>query len=201
MRQWFRRLGILLLLLLVLAVGYVGSVWYRATPQVDGRILVPGLQFSVRIIRDSQGVPHISARTFDDAILAQGYVTAQDRLWQMDLLRRLGNGELSQIFGKGGLQMDREQRNLGFMHLVTQQQRNLPATDLYCLQRYAQGVNAFLESHFNSLPVEFTMLRYRPSLWSPRDSLVLNLWLGKMLSTSWEVDLMREVLFLKLELR
>jgi penicillin amidase len=119
----------------------------------------------------------------------------------MDLLRRLGNGELSQVFGKGGLQMDREQCSLGFLYLVAQQERNLPATDLRCLQRYAQGVNAFLESHFNSLPVGFTMPRYLPSLWSPRESLVLNLWLGKMLSSSWEVDLMREALFLKLELR
>jgi len=82
---------------------------------------------------------------------------------------------------------------------VTRQERNLSAEDLRCLEHYAQGVNAFLQLHRGRLPIEFQLLRYQPSAWSPRDTLVLNLWIGKLLSTSWNVDLMRELIYKKLD--
>lgn len=185
--------------MVVAALGYAYWLCYRAQPEISGALRLPGLQYPVEVVRDAVGVPHIFAQTFDDAIFAQGYVTAQDRLWQMDLLRRLGYGELSEIFGVQTLETDREQRQLGFKRLVGWQEQNLPPDELHCLKRYSEGVNAFILRHRGHLPIEFQILRYQPALWSPRDTLALNLWLGKLLSTSWDADLMRELIYTKLD--
>jgi len=199
MKRWLLRLGILMLVLTFTPVLYVIWVWFQAAPDVAGQLQVHGLHSPVEVTRDSIGVPHIFAANFDDAILAQGYITAQDRLWQMDLLRRLGNGELSEVFGNRTLDEDREQRILGVRRTVLQQERNLPATDLQCLRRYAEGVNAYLSSHRDRLPIEFHILRYQPSDWSPKDTLAICFWMGKLLSNSWKTDLMRERLYSKLD--
>lgn len=190
-----------LFLTLGLGVGYGYWLCRRALPVVKGSLSLPGLQQPVEVIRDGIGVPHIAASSLDDVVYAQGYVTAQDRLWQMDVARRAGYGELAEIFGPRALEADREQRILGFKRVAMKQAQNLPAEDLRLLQRYADGVNAFLESHQNRLPIEFQVLRYQPSPWKPADTLVLNLWMGKLLNTSWKVDLMREMLRRKLEAR
>src|SRR5436309_15361464 len=113
MRFW-RNLSFVLLLLLGSALSHEWWLCYRAQTPVNGKIRLPGLRHAVEVIRDAIGVPHIFAQSFDDAILAQGYVTAQDRLWQMDLLRRSGYGQLSEIFGPRALEIDKEQRLLGF---------------------------------------------------------------------------------------
>ena len=187
------------LALLVATLGYVGWLCYRVQPQSNGTIRLHGLQYPVEVVRDSLGVPHVLAQTFDDAIFAQGYVTAQDRLWQMDLLRRMGYGELSEIFGGQTLETDREQRVLGFKRLTGKQEQNLPPEDLHCLRCYSEGVNAFIQEHGDRFPIEFKLLGYQPALWSPRDTLALSLWLGKLLSTSWQTDLMREMIYQKLD--
>ncbi len=199
MKRWSLRLGILMLVMTFTLAGYVTWIWRQAAPEVAGRLQVHGLRSPVEVIRDSNGVPHIFAGSLDDAILAQGYITAQDRLWQMDLLRRLANGELSEVFGNRTLDEDRKQRILGIRRTTLQQERSLPEVDLQCLRRYAEGVNAFLSSHRNRLPVEFHILRYRPSDWTPRDTLAICLWMGKLLGNSWQTDLMRERLYSKLD--
>jgi penicillin amidase len=201
MTRFLRLFFLTFFALMVCALGYAYWLCFKAQSLIDGKIQLAGLKCPVEVIRDDIGIPHILAQTFDDAIFAQGYVTAQDRLWQMDLLRRLGYGELSEIFGPRALESDKEQRILGFKHLVAKQERNLPPADLHCLQRYTEGVNAFIGLHRDRLPVEFHVLGYKPSAWSPRDTLVLNLWMGKLLSTSWNVDLMREMLYQKLDRR
>ncbi|MGA2747008.1 MAG: penicillin acylase family protein, partial [Candidatus Sulfotelmatobacter sp.] len=106
------------LLLAVLAIlagvtAYAYHVARAALPQLDGRIQLTGLSGGVTVTRDGHGVPTIEAATLDDLFFAQGYVTAQDRLWQMDVMRRFGSGELSEILGKDTLKLDREQRILG----------------------------------------------------------------------------------------
>ncbi|PYV90838.1 MAG: hypothetical protein DMG05_08980 [Acidobacteria bacterium] len=198
MRFW-RNLACVLLLLLSSLLSYEYWLCYRAQTPVNGKARLPGLQHPVEVIRDAIGVPHIFAQSFADAIFTQGYVTAQDRLWQMDLLRRSGYGELSEILGPRALEIDKEQRLFGFRWVVTRQEENLPPEDFHCLQRYAAGVNAFLQLHRDRLPIEFHILRYQPAAWSPRDTLVLNLWIGKLLSTSWDIDLMRELVYKKLD--
>jgi penicillin G amidase len=195
---WF---SLSLLLALALVVGYGYWILQRALPVTEGSLEVAGLQQPVEVIRDRLGVPHILAHSLDDVVFAQGYVTAQDRLWQMDLLRRAGYGELAEIFGLRALEADKDQRTLGFRRLVLKQAKSLSTADLRLLQRYADGVNAFIESHQDRLPFEFEVLRYKPSLWSPPDTLVLNLWMGKLLNSSWSIDLMRELVRKKLSPR
>jgi len=191
-------LSLSLLLGLALVIGYGYWICQRALPVTEGSLEVPALESPVEVVRDRIGVPHILGDSLDDVVFAQGYVTAQDRLWQMDLLRRAGYGELAEIFGLRALKSDKEQRSLGFRRIVLKQAKNLSTKDLHLLQRYADGVNAFIESHQDRLPFEFEVLRYKPALWSPPDTLVLNLWMGKLLNTSWDIDLMRELIRKKL---
>src|ERR1035441_1923496 len=94
-------------------LGYAYFLARSALPQLDGNLSVKGLSAPVKVTRDGQGVPAIEAATLEDLFLAQGYVTAQDRLWQMDVTRRFGAGELSEILGEDTLKIDREQRILG----------------------------------------------------------------------------------------
>src|ERR1700691_214426 len=106
----------IILLVLILLLCVAGWAWWSARSglsQVDGSVAVAGLSSKVRVVRDEQGVPTIEAATLEDLFFAQGYVTAQDRLWQMDVMRRFAGGELSEILGEDTLKIDREQRILG----------------------------------------------------------------------------------------
>ena len=105
----------------------------------------------MRVVRDGQGVPTIEAATLEDLFFAQGYVTAQDRLWQMDILRRAAAGELSEVIGEATVKMDREQRILGLRIAAEAAEKNLSARDRAYFDAYARGVNAFLESHRDRL--------------------------------------------------
>jgi len=151
-------------------------------PQVDGRIQVVGLSAPVAVIRDAQGVPHIRALNLQDLLFAQGYVTAQDRLWQMDFLRRAAFGELAEVVGPAALEHDRRQRLLLFRSTVKGAHYALPAASREQFEDYARGVNAFISSHGDRLPLEFRLLRYRPRNWNPEDSLALGLFLNQMLT-------------------
>ena len=110
--------GLVMVLVLVGVAGFLyGRHWMQTAlkadlPQVDGQVQVKGLVAPVTVARDAQGVPHISATTMDDLVFAQGYVTAGDRLWQMDALRRHGAGELAEVLGKNLVEHDRMQRTL-----------------------------------------------------------------------------------------
>src|SRR6185295_1065642 len=110
--------------------------------------------------RDRLGTPHIAAGSLADALFAQGYTTAQDRLWQMDSLRRLAAGELAEVVGVAALESDREARNLRLRRLAEDGQRAMPASDRAAMAAYARGVNAFIETHRGNLPLEFTLLGY-----------------------------------------
>ncbi|MFZ0999344.1 MAG: penicillin acylase family protein, partial [Candidatus Sulfotelmatobacter sp.] len=127
----------------------------------------------MKVTRDSHGVPAIEAATLDDLFLAQGYVTAQDRLWQMDIMRRFASGELSEILGEDTLKIDREQRILGLRAAAEKSLHTASARDRAYFDAYARGVNAFIESHAGSLPIEFRILKYRPKPWQAEDSIVI----------------------------
>jgi penicillin amidase len=166
----------LLLMLVLLAaagVAYAYFVARSALPQLDGHLRVSGLSAAVKVTRDGHGVPTIEASSLDDLFFAQGYVTAQDRLWQMDVMRRFGSGELSEILGPGTLKIDREQRILGLRAAARKSLQMASARDLAYHDAYARGVNAYIESHARSLPIEFYILKYRPKPWQPEDSLVI----------------------------
>jgi len=193
-----------LIALVTLVVVLAGSaaVWLywhaqAALPQLDGAVSMPalgtaGLQAPVEVFRDAQCVPHLRAQSIDDLVSAQGYVTAQDRLWQMDLSRRLAEGELSEVFGERALTADIENRTLGFHEVAEHGVHDLDAESRRVVNAYAQGVNAFISTHQDRLPIEFTILRYKPRAWSPADSLGVALNMAKNLNTSWRTDVMRE---------
>jgi len=108
-------LGLVVLLLILGAAGWLYSIARSPLPNLDGNIAVPGLSAKVRVVRDGHGIPTIEAASIDDLLFAQGYVTAQDRLWQMDVMRRAAAGELSEILGSDLLKVDREQRIFSFI--------------------------------------------------------------------------------------
>jgi penicillin G amidase len=175
--------------------------WWRvhaALPQLDGTIEVQGVAAPVDVLRDARGVPHIRAESIEDAYFAQGYVTAQDRLWQMDLSRRLAQGELSEIFGGRALERDIENRKLGFRQAAERGVAELPPSLARLLTAYARGVNAFMATHLNRLPVEFALLGYRPRPWREADSVSVALNMAKTLNNSWRSDLAREQVRAKL---
>jgi len=162
-----------MLLILAGALAYAYYVAHSALPQLDGRLQVGGLSAPVTVTRDGHGVPTIEAASLEDLFFAQGYVTAQDRLWQMDVMRRYGSGELSEILGADTLKLDREQRILGLRASAKKAMEMAGARDRSFFEAYARGVNAFIATHGNSLPIEFRILRYRPTPWLAEDSVVI----------------------------
>jgi acyl-homoserine lactone acylase PvdQ len=163
----------LLLVALIVALCWLYSIAHSALPQLDGSVSVPGISAKVRVVRDGQGVPTIEASTLEDLFFAQGYVTAQDRLWQMDILRRAAAGELSEVIGEATVKMDREQRILGLRIAAEAAEKNISARDRAYFDAYARGVNAFLESHRDRLALEFRLLKYTPQPWTVTDSLLV----------------------------
>jgi penicillin G amidase len=191
-----------LLILILLAAAVVTGAYViarAALPQLDGSLRVKGLSAAVKVTRDSHGVPAIEAATLEDLFLAQGYVTAQDRLWQMDLMRRLGGGELSEILGEVTLRIDREQRILGLRAAATKSLQMASPRDRSYFDAYARGVNAFIETHGNGLPIEFRILKYRPKPWQAEDSiLIANLMVKDLNYYTFGEALAREKILAKL---
>src|SRR5258706_7422549 len=137
----------LLLVALIAAMWWLYSIARSPLPQLDGSIAVPGISSKVRVVRDERGVPTIEAATLEDLFFAQGYVTAQDRLWQMDMVRRAAAGELSEVIGEETGEMDREQGILGLREAAEGGEHNISRGDPAYFGAYARGVNTFLESH------------------------------------------------------
>jgi penicillin amidase len=175
-RLWPRLvLGLFLAILLILAgaAAYFYSVARSALPQLDGTISVSGLAAPVDVIRDPRGVPTLDAASLDDLFFAQGYVTAQDRLWQMDIMRRFAAGDMAEIAGPALIDHDREQRILGLRTVAEKAVASLSARDRSYFEAYTRGVNAFMSSHLDRLPVEFRLMGYRPRSWVAEDSMVI----------------------------
>src|SRR5580658_748455 len=175
---------------LLLAAAAVYWFAYRVLPQTSGTIAAP-VSRRVTIVRDALGVPHISAASEDDAFFAQGYVTAQDRLFQMDGLRRLAAGDLSEIVGPGALELDRDSRRLRMRRLAEQAYASLPQQDRVPLAAYARGVSYFIQTHLQSLPVEFTLLGYQPRPWSVVDTILIGLHMYRDLTTTWKDEILK----------
>ena len=173
----------------------IGTYWvvYRPLPQMSGRMAAP-VSAPATIARDALGVPHIRAATWEDAVFLQGYVTAQDRLWQMDALRRLAAGELSEVIGPSTLELDREARRLGMRRMAEQHYRTFPPADRALVAAYARGVNYFLETHRGNLPLEFTLLRYDPRPWTVVDSILCGLQMYRNLTDTWRTELRKQAM-------
>ncbi len=189
-------LRLLLTLLAIAVIAFAAAVWwlvYRPLPQLDGKANLPGLQGQVSVDRDNWGVPHIRASTVEDAVEAQGYVVAQDRLWQMDILRRASRGQLSEILGKATLKIDKDFRNLNFGRAADRDLAQMNPEAKRLLEAYARGVNRFIEQHQETLPMEFTLLKYKPQPWRPADSLVLTGYMYRTLTDTREREIQRAI--------
>src|SRR5215469_5619670 len=173
----FLRFSLWLLLAIALilagAAGYAYHVALSALPQLDGQAQITGLSAPVTITRDSHGVPAIEAASFADLFFAQGYVTAQDRLWQMDIMRRFASGELWEVLGEETLKIDREQRILGLRASARKSVNLASPRDRSFFEKYAKGVNSYIKAHRDRLPLEFRILKYEPKPWTPEDSYVI----------------------------
>jgi len=183
-------LGGILLLLLLFGGGFY---FYLRTslPQVEGRIAVSGLTAKVTIARDGDGVPLITAANDEDAAFGLGYAHAQDRLFQMELMRRNGAGRLAEIFGAQALDTDRQMRVLGLYRLAEAEVKLLSPPVRRGLEAYAAGVNAFLASRSGALPPEFLLLRFAPEPWRVADSLVWGKLMDLLLAGNYRGELLR----------
>ncbi|MFP5229550.1 MAG: penicillin acylase family protein, partial [Acidobacteriota bacterium] len=186
-----------LLLLVVAAAIFTAGIWLKhkmqdSLPEIDGNVLVHGLSASVTVRRDQHGVPHIQAANLDDLLFAQGYVTAQDRLWQMDMARRMAAGEAAEVLGSKLVDHDRMQRVLAIRATAERLTASLPPEQRRLFDDYAHGVNAYIGSHMDRLPAEFRLLMYQPKPWQPVDSMLVVMSMVQMLDEHWPDKLDRE---------
>ncbi len=185
------RLFIVFVLLLTSSACWAQQI----APKIDQTVSLAGLKDAVIVRRDERGIAYIEAKNDADLFFAQGYVTAQDRLWQMDLYRRVARGETAEIFGNTVLEEDKRWRKFGFAAIAEETVKNTPAENRAALENYALGVNAYIQTlDDKTIPVEFQMLQYRPRDWTAADSLVVSKIFDDALSNSWRMDLMKQSL-------
>jgi penicillin amidase len=179
---------------------HAGLTWLsrQRLPQTRGtlRLRTACLRAPVEILRDRWGVPHIYARNVHDLMFAQGFVHAQDRLWQMDFQRRLVAGRLSEVIGAATLDVDRWLRILSLRRVAEAEVALVNGEPRAALNAYVEGVNAHIAR--GPLPIEFTLLRYRPEPWTVADTLSWPKMLSWMLSVNWESELLRAQLITRL---
>lgn len=166
------------------AAGSAAVAVWRSLPEVSGEHVVQGPSDRIEIVRDAHGVPHIYARTGEDAYFGLGYVHAQDRLWQMELARRMGYGTLAEVFGESLVERDRMFRTLGLARVAQENWKRLDAETQRALAAYARGVNAWLERD-RPLPVEFWIFGVEPARWEPIHSIVFHKVMAWSLAGNW----------------
>src|SRR6185312_5877369 len=180
-------------ILVAVILGFAYWFVWRPLPQRSGSIDAPTAA-PVQVAFDARGVPNIRAASLDDALFTQGYVTAQDRLWQMEGLRRFSAGDLAEVVGPAALEADQESRRLRIRRIAEEAYVALPESDRAAAAAYARGVNYFIATHLNNLPVEFTLLGYQPRPWSVVDTLMIGLYMYRDLTTTWKTDLLKNTL-------
>ena len=191
MRRFLTYFVLVLALLALVAGGLAWWFVHRSLPQVEGTLRVAGLTNEVVVQRDAYGVPHIRAKSLDDLSFAQGYVMAQDRLWQMDLVRRAAAGRLSEVIGPATLEIDRNFRRLGLSQAADRDVPLLDPQERAQLESFAQGVNQYIAASRGRLPIEFSLLRYDPDPWRAADTLLVVGYMYQTLTSSWRWDLNR----------
>ncbi|HZQ10922.1 MAG TPA: penicillin acylase family protein, partial [Anaerolineae bacterium] len=189
-------IGIALVILLLILFGAGAAYWLitRPLPQTSGTLQLAGLSAPVAVIRDYDGVPHIYGDTEDDLYMAQGFVHAQDRLWQMEFNRHIGHGQLAELFGEEVLDKDKFLRTIGLGRAAQRDWENSDADTQRHLEKYAQGVNAFIHTHQDNLPIEFVLLGYEPADWQPVDTLVWGKVMAYDLGGNYDRELLRAAL-------
>jgi len=184
------RLFLFIVLPLIVAVFAVLYYFKTGLPVLDGAIVNSKINTELTIIRDQYGIPHVKAQNDHDAFFAVGYLHAQDRLWQMEMQRRLGSGQLSEVFGEASLSVDKYMRTLGLGLAAKSSWSHLNEAAQASLEAYVQGVNAYIEEG-KVLPPEFLMFGFQPKEWLVSDSLLMAKVLAMSLSGGIDKDLER----------
>jgi penicillin amidase len=189
--------GLLTVTACILCAGWLYRAAKRAEPQYSGQLQLPGLAQEVRIEYGPHAVPSLHAQSLDDLFFAQGYVVASERMWQMDLLRRISRGRLSEWLGERTLPIDRMFRTLGTGRAAEAGVEALPPRVLAWLQAYVRGVNAYRLRSADRPPLEYRLLGVRPEPWTPADSLAVAEYMAFVLSFNAK----EELVFLRLARR
>lgn len=188
----FRKVAAVLVLLLLVLI--LTMLWYRSAsqPQIDGSMRLEGIQATVEIVRDAEGIPHIYAKSAEDAYFALGFVHAQDRLWQLELNRRIPAGTMAEILGPNALDADRFLRTLGVRRNAEKILANLSPDTRAALDAYARGINAWLANRSGPLPPEFLLTGApAPAPWQPVDSIGWQTMMAWDLGANWTQELLR----------
>ena len=191
MRLFRKIIKIVVIFLIILIAGgilLVRNISRRALPDYDGQFAIEGLEGDVLVLRDPHAVPSVYAANENDLYRAVGFVMAQDRLWQMDLLRRATTGRLSEIFGEDLVETDYLLRALRIPEKSTMVLAETDSNILNALESFAYGVNQFIEQAGNNLPPEFGILRYRPEKWEPVHSVNLIGYMAWDLNMGWTTE-------------
>lgn len=193
--QWFKRVAWTVVIVsgTALMAAVAAYVWYRqaSQPLTAGTLQLDGLRGKVTIVRDRNAVPHITATDRLDAYYALGYVHAQDRLWQMQMNKRIAAGRLAEILGEGALDTDRFLRTLGVRRNAEAIYERATPQTRDALQAYANGVNAALDTRKGPLPPEFQILRTEPERWEPADTLAWQTMMAWDLGGNWTQETLR----------
>ena len=189
----FRRILTIVLALIVLAAAggmmYLNNLKTRAVPDYNKNVDLENLTEEVTVYRDSLGIPHIYAKNEQDLYRTVGYVMAQDRLWQMDLMRRITTGRLSEVLDPGLVDADQLFRALQFSKKSEHLKSQLDPGLLACLEAYCDGVNQYIDSHNKKLPFEFAMLGYKPDPWELVHTLNLIGYMNWTLASGWSEEI------------
>jgi len=183
-----RAINLSIALLLIAICGAVYWYGWRPLGETSGTITA-GVSAPATISRDALGIPHIRAASVEDALYLEGYAMAQDRLWQMDGMRRIAAGELAEIAGPAALENDRQARRLRIRRIAEQQQQTLAPAERAQIAAFARGVNEYINTHRTSLPLEFTLLGYDPRPWVISDTILAGLEMHRQLTSSWRAEL------------
>ena len=186
-----------ILVLCVAALAYLTWAAKQAEPLYSGEVTAAGLSRPVQVRFGPHAVPTIEAETLQDLLFAQGFVVASERMWQMDLMRRLATGRLAEVFGKDALAADRMHRTIGLGRAARESFQTLDEPERGLLLSYAAGVNAYREQAVGRLPVEYLISRFEPAPWTPEDSLAI----GEYMSWSLSFNARQELIFLALAAR
>lgn len=195
-KRWPRIVGIVVLIVFVLLAGAGGAAYWfvnKSAPQIKGEIVLPNLEQPVTVWRDASGVPHIEAKSARDLYIAQGFVTAQDRMFQMDLSRRQASGQLSEVVGVIAIDRDKFFRTFSLRRAAIASWDAYSQESKQVLEWYAEGVNHYIRQAKanNALPIEFTILGYEPTEWTPIDSLSIGKFMAYDLGGKWEGQVFR----------
>ncbi|MFD0051333.1 penicillin acylase family protein [Actinomycetes bacterium NPDC127524] len=193
-----RLLWVLGIAAVLLLAAFAGANFYlaRSLPVTNGEIGLQGLLGPVTVVRDSSGVPHLKAKNEHDLYMAQGYIQAQDRLFQMDLSRRQASGRLSEVIGDKTAENDKFFRTLGLRRAAESSYKQYSPKGKEALQSFSEGVNAYIKElkKNGKWPVEFKLLGYKPEPWTPADCLTIGKYMAFDLGGNWEDQAFRQYL-------